>query len=408
MALETSAESPVPVRTVLQLVGGWIGRLGRVWVEGQIAECAVRGGAVFMTLRDPVAAVSVRVICTRQVFDAAEPAPAEGARVVIFARPDFNANRGSFALTALEIRAVGVGDLLARLERLRRQLGLGRSFFCRTKAAASFPAPCHRAHLRTRLGGPARRPGERRPALARRAVPGRADGGAGTVRGRGGDRRAAAAGRGRRRGRDRDRPRRRLPRGPAPVLRRDADQGGRRLPDSGGERDRARAGHAAARLRGRPARVHADRRGQAGGARRQRAAGAGGPAARAGPPLPDRLAGPGDGLAGRRSASRPALADPVREVERQAERVDALRSGPGRRWRPAWPGPATTWRTPGPGCSPCRPPRRCAAATRSCSTPTNGVVRARRGGRPGRDGVGSPPIRAAWSAARPRSTRARR
>ncbi|HEX2745001.1 MAG TPA: exodeoxyribonuclease VII large subunit [Streptosporangiaceae bacterium] len=118
----TSAEAPVPVRTVLQLVGGWIGRLGRVWVEGQIAECSVRGSAVFLTLRDPVAAVSVRVICSRQVFDAAEPSPAEGARVVIWARPDFNANRGSFALTALEIRAVGVGELLARLEKLRRQL----------------------------------------------------------------------------------------------------------------------------------------------------------------------------------------------------------------------------------------------------------------------------------------------
>ena len=122
MPLDTSADSPVPVRTVLQLVGGWISRLGRVWVEGQIAELAVRGGAVFLTLRDPVAAVSVRVICSRPVFDAAEPPPADGARVVIFARPDFNANRGSFALTALEIRAVGVGELLARLERLRRQL----------------------------------------------------------------------------------------------------------------------------------------------------------------------------------------------------------------------------------------------------------------------------------------------
>ncbi len=122
MALDTSAESPVPVRTVLQLVGGWIGKLGRVWVEGQIAELAVRGGTVFLTLRDPVAAVSARVICSRPVFDAAQPPPADGARVVIFARPDFNANRGSFALTALEIRAVGVGELLARLERLRREL----------------------------------------------------------------------------------------------------------------------------------------------------------------------------------------------------------------------------------------------------------------------------------------------
>src|SRR4029078_12354477 len=62
--LDTSARSPVPVRTVLQLVGGWISRLGRVWVEGQIAELAVRGGAVFLTLRDPVAAASLRVSCS--------------------------------------------------------------------------------------------------------------------------------------------------------------------------------------------------------------------------------------------------------------------------------------------------------------------------------------------------------
>ena len=138
MTLETSAEAPVPVRTVLQLVGGWIGRLGRVWVEGQIAECTVRGSAVFLTLRDPIAAVSVRVICSRQVFDAAEPPPAEGARVVIWARPDFNANRGSFALTALEIRAVGVGELLARLERLRRQLASEGLFSAERKRVLPF------------------------------------------------------------------------------------------------------------------------------------------------------------------------------------------------------------------------------------------------------------------------------
>jgi exodeoxyribonuclease VII large subunit len=138
VSLETSFESPVPVRTVLQLVGGWIGRLGRVWVEGQIAECAVRGNAVFLTLRDPIAAVSVRVICSRQVFDAAEPTPADGARVVIFARPDFNANRGSFALTALEIRAVGVGELLARLEKLRRQLASEGHFSAERKRVLPF------------------------------------------------------------------------------------------------------------------------------------------------------------------------------------------------------------------------------------------------------------------------------
>src|ERR1700742_2347478 len=123
MALEPSAESPVPVRTVLQLVGGWVQRLGRVWVDGEIAELARRGGTVFVTLRDPVAAVSVRVICTRTVFDSIRPAPAEGARVVVYAKPDFNSTRGSFALTALDIRPVGIGELLARLEQLRQKLG---------------------------------------------------------------------------------------------------------------------------------------------------------------------------------------------------------------------------------------------------------------------------------------------
>jgi exodeoxyribonuclease VII large subunit len=46
MALASSAESPVPVRTVLRLVGEWLGRLGRIWVEGQIAELTRRGAVV--------------------------------------------------------------------------------------------------------------------------------------------------------------------------------------------------------------------------------------------------------------------------------------------------------------------------------------------------------------------------
>jgi exodeoxyribonuclease VII large subunit len=122
MPLETSPESPVPVRSVLRMVGEWIGRLGRVWVEGQIAELTRRGGTVFLTLRDPVAAVSVRVVCARAVLDATDPPPAEGARVLVWARPEFNSTRGSFSLAAMEIRAVGIGELLARLERLRRSL----------------------------------------------------------------------------------------------------------------------------------------------------------------------------------------------------------------------------------------------------------------------------------------------
>jgi exodeoxyribonuclease VII large subunit len=138
MPLETSAESPVPVRTVLRLVGEWIGRLGRIWVEGQIAELTRRGGTAFLTLRDPVAAVSVRLICPGSVLDASKPAPAEGSRVVVWAKPEFNAAKGSFALAVAEIRAVGIGELLARLERLRTALAAEGLFASERKRPLPF------------------------------------------------------------------------------------------------------------------------------------------------------------------------------------------------------------------------------------------------------------------------------
>ena len=46
----------------------------------------------------------------------------EGARVVVHAKPRFWAKRGSLELRADDIRPVGVGDLLARIEQLRRVL----------------------------------------------------------------------------------------------------------------------------------------------------------------------------------------------------------------------------------------------------------------------------------------------
>ena len=138
MPLETSEQSPVPVRTVLRLVGEWIGRLGRVWVEGQIAELTRRGSTAFLTLRDPVAAVSARVICSTAVLDATSPTPEVGARVVIWAKPEFNSAKGSFALTASQIKAVGIGELLARLERRRVALAAEGLFAAERKRRLPF------------------------------------------------------------------------------------------------------------------------------------------------------------------------------------------------------------------------------------------------------------------------------
>ena len=119
MGLDNSAESPLPVRTVAKSIADWVGRLGRVWVEGQVTQVSRRPGTVYLTLRDPVADVSLSVTCARAVCEAVVPALAEGARVVVHARPDFYLGRGTLSLQAHEIRPVGVGELLARLERLK-------------------------------------------------------------------------------------------------------------------------------------------------------------------------------------------------------------------------------------------------------------------------------------------------
>ncbi|MFI0922760.1 exodeoxyribonuclease VII large subunit [Streptomyces sp. NPDC021012] len=124
MALTTSAEAPLPVGEVSRLIGGWIDRLGAIWVEGQITQLSRRPGAgvVFLTLRDPSYDVSISVTCYRQVFDAVADVVSEGARVVVHAKPEWYAPRGQLSLRAVEIKPVGIGELLARLEQLKRSL----------------------------------------------------------------------------------------------------------------------------------------------------------------------------------------------------------------------------------------------------------------------------------------------
>ncbi|MDH2392392.1 MULTISPECIES: exodeoxyribonuclease VII large subunit [Streptomyces] len=140
MALKTTAEAPLPVGEVSRLIGGWIDRLGAVWVEGQITQLSRRPGAgvVFLSLRDPSYDISVSVTCYRQVFDAVADVVSEGARVVVYAKPEWYAPRGQLSLRAAEIRPVGVGELLVRLEQLKRALGAEGLFAAERKRPLPF------------------------------------------------------------------------------------------------------------------------------------------------------------------------------------------------------------------------------------------------------------------------------
>lgn len=121
MAEENSAESPTPVRVIAERLAAYIDRLGSVWVEGQVAQFKARPGSgyQYFTLRDLSADMSVSVMIASAKIKALTPPLEAGQRVVVFAKPNFWTKNGSLTMRASELRAVGLGDLLAQLARLK-------------------------------------------------------------------------------------------------------------------------------------------------------------------------------------------------------------------------------------------------------------------------------------------------
>jgi exodeoxyribonuclease VII large subunit len=119
---ETSSQAPATVRTVSEAIKEYVERLGPIWIEGEISELNERSGMMaFMRLRDPSVDMSISVMCHKSVIAAVKPLP-DNARIVMYAKPSWYTKNGSLSFSAREIRQVGVGELLARLEALKNQL----------------------------------------------------------------------------------------------------------------------------------------------------------------------------------------------------------------------------------------------------------------------------------------------
>ncbi|MGI9064277.1 MAG: exodeoxyribonuclease VII large subunit [Pseudonocardiaceae bacterium] len=121
-------------------IAAWIDRLGAVWVEGQVTQVSARAGTgtAFLTLRDPAADVSLTATCATTLVRELQPPLVDGSRVVVHGRPSFFLGRGTLSLRVDEIRAVGIGELLARIERLRRLLDAEGLFDPRRKRRLPF------------------------------------------------------------------------------------------------------------------------------------------------------------------------------------------------------------------------------------------------------------------------------
>ncbi|MFT3715773.1 MAG: exodeoxyribonuclease VII large subunit [Gordonia sp. (in: high G+C Gram-positive bacteria)] len=136
----STAENPWPVRTLSFKLADWIHRLGQVWVEGQLTQINARPGTrtAFLTLRDTAAEMSLSVTCDPDLLRRSEVPLTEGSRVVVCGRPDFYTGRGTLSLRVTDIRPVGLGQLLARIQRVRELLAAEGLFDTRRKQALPF------------------------------------------------------------------------------------------------------------------------------------------------------------------------------------------------------------------------------------------------------------------------------
>lgn len=121
---KSTSEAPWPVRRLNAEVKGWIQRLGSVWVEGQLTQVNVKPTwkLSYLTLRDTESETSVQLTAATSLIQGLAAPLRDGDRVVVHGRPAFYEGRGSFSLWVTQLRPVGIGELLARIEQLRNQL----------------------------------------------------------------------------------------------------------------------------------------------------------------------------------------------------------------------------------------------------------------------------------------------
>lgn len=117
-----TVDSPWPVGLLSSKIKGWIDRLGMVWVEGEITQWGISGGNVYGKLKDLEADATVGFTIWSSVKSKIAAELKQGDRVVALVKASYWVKGGTLSMQVFEMRRVGLGDLLERLERLRQQL----------------------------------------------------------------------------------------------------------------------------------------------------------------------------------------------------------------------------------------------------------------------------------------------
>jgi exodeoxyribonuclease VII large subunit len=139
MTAEASTlDKPWSVANLTAQLKAYIDRLGLVWVEGEITQISNGKMGRFGTLRDLTEETAMGFSIWAS---SADQVPAElkaGDRVIALAKVDFWKKNGDVKLVIQQMRHVGLGDLLEKLEQLRAKLAAEGLFALERKQPLPF------------------------------------------------------------------------------------------------------------------------------------------------------------------------------------------------------------------------------------------------------------------------------
>ena len=118
----SSPEAPWPVAVMSGKLKDYIDRLGTVWVEGEITQWGLSGGNAYGKLKDLQQDVTLSFRIWSTTLQKLKEEFRQGDRVVALVKSEWWPKGGTLTMQVYDIRHVGIGDLLAKLEALRRKL----------------------------------------------------------------------------------------------------------------------------------------------------------------------------------------------------------------------------------------------------------------------------------------------
>ena len=119
---DSSPEAPWSVLKLSELMGGYIDRLGTVWIEAEVTQWGKAAGNIYGKLSDIDADAAVSFTVWRRAQENIPDTVSQGDRVIAQVKPTWWVKGGTLSMNVVAMRHTGLGEILEKLQKLKASL----------------------------------------------------------------------------------------------------------------------------------------------------------------------------------------------------------------------------------------------------------------------------------------------